>query len=82
MTSWHGDTFHVTGPVLSFIYFFYEFVNKKNNLIYSLLLKQLKQGEVTANMWAETHIVSGMSSLETIFATIMTYLCQKGGSIE
>ena len=41
-----------------------------------------KQGEVTANLWAETHIVSGIPSLEMIFAAIMTYLCQKGSSIE
>ena len=41
-----------------------------------------KQGEVTTNRWTETHVVSGMPSLETIFAAIMTYVCQKGGSIE
>ena len=41
-----------------------------------------KQGEVTANLWADTHIVSGMPSLKMIFAAIMTYLCQKAGSIE
>ena len=41
-----------------------------------------KQGEVTVNRWAEIHIVSGVPSLETIFAAIMAYLCQKGGSIE
>ena len=41
-----------------------------------------KQLEVTVNRSAETHIVSGMPSLETISAAIMAYLCQKGGSIE
>ena len=34
------------------------------------------------NLWAETHIFSGMPNLEKIFAAILTYLCQKGGSIE
>ena len=41
-----------------------------------------KQGEVTANLWADAHTFSGRSSLKMIFAAIMTYLCQKVGSIE
>ena len=41
-----------------------------------------KQGEVTVTWWAETHIVSSMPSLVTIFAAIMTHLCQKSDSIE
>ena len=41
-----------------------------------------KQGEVTLNRWAETHIVSGMPGLETICAAIMTYLYQKDGYIQ
>ena len=40
-----------------------------------------KQGEVTVDLWSETHIVSGMPSLVTIFAAIKTCLCQNGGSI-
>ena len=41
-----------------------------------------KQGEVPVNLWSETHIVSGMPSLETTFAAIMPYLCEKNGSIQ
>ena len=35
------------------------------------------KGEVTANMWADTHTVSGKSSLKMICTAIMTYLCQR-----
>ena len=41
-----------------------------------------KQGEVTPKQWAETRTVSGRSSLKMIFAAILTYMCEKGGSIE
>ena len=41
-----------------------------------------KHGEVTPKQWADTRTVSDRSSLKMIFAAIMTYMCEKGGSIE
>ena len=41
-----------------------------------------KQWEVTPKQWADTRTVNDRSSLKMIFAAIMTYMCQKGGSIE
>ena len=36
----------------------------------------------TVNLWLETHIFVCKTSLKTIYSAIITYLCQKGGSIE